>query len=106
MTEKSFGATGADVAVIGQGTWDVPESGARAAEAKRAIRRGIELGMTHLDTAEMYGAGRVEELLGEAIAGIPRESLFVTTKVLPGNARYRDVLAAAVAMAASDTDPA
>jgi len=95
MTEKLFGATGADVAVIGQGTWDVPESGARAAEAKRAIRRGIELGMTHLDTAEMYGAGRVEELLGEAIAGIPRESLFVTTKVLPGNARYRDVLAAA-----------
>ena len=83
------------MAVIGQGTWDVPESGARAAEAKRAIRRGIELGMTHLDTAEMYGAGRVEELLGEAIAGIPRESLFVTTKVLPGNARYRDVLAAA-----------
>lgn len=75
--------------MVGQGTWDIPESGARADEAKRAIRRGIELGMTHLDTAEMYGNGRAEELLGEAIAGVPRESLFVATKVLPSNAHFR-----------------
>lgn len=81
--------------VIGQGTWDMPESGRRLAEAQRAIRRGIELGMTHLDTAEMYGTGRVEELLGEAIRGIPRRSLFITTKVLPSNASYRGTLAAA-----------
>ena len=95
MRYKPFGATGVDVAAIGQGTWNAPESGARLAEARRAIRRGIELGMTHLDTAEMYGAGRVEEVLGEAIAGIARDRLFVTTKVLPANARYRDTLAAA-----------
>jgi diketogulonate reductase-like aldo/keto reductase len=95
MKRKPFGASGIEVAVVGQGTWDVPESGPRLEEAKWAIRRGVELGMTHLDTAEMYGSGRVEELLGEAIAGIPREALFVTTKVLPGNARYRDTLAAA-----------
>lgn len=88
MRAKPFGPDG-DVAVIGQGTWDVPESGDKLAEAKRAIRRGIELGMTHLDTAEMYGAGRVEELLGDAIAGVARERLFVASKVLPSNARYQ-----------------
>lgn len=88
MKSKSFGPTGVDVSVIGQGTWDIPESGDRLTEAKKAIRRGVELGMTHLDTAEMYGSGRVEELLGEAIEGIPRERIFITSKVLPSNARY------------------
>lgn len=95
MKYKAFGATGVEVAVIGQGTWNAPESGSALAQARLALRRGIELGMTHVDTAEMYGAGRVEEFVGEAIAGLPRESLFVTTKVLPSNARYRDTLAAA-----------
>ena len=75
----------------------MPESGAARKEAQRAIRRGVELGMTHLDTAEMYGAGRVEELLGEAIRGIAREKLFIATKVLPSNASYRGTLAAAEA---------
>jgi diketogulonate reductase-like aldo/keto reductase len=73
----------------------MPESGSRAREAQRAIRRGIELGMTHLDTAEMYGSGRVEELLGEAIRDVPRDALFIATKVLPENASYRGTLAAA-----------
>ncbi len=73
----------------------MPESGAGGKEAQRAIRRGIELGMVHIDTAEMYGAGRVEELLGEAIRGIARERLFIATKVLPSNATYRGTLAAA-----------
>lgn len=95
MRYKAFGATGVEVAVIGQGTWNAPESGSALAQARLALRRGIELGMTHVDTAEMYGAGRVEEFVGEAIAGVPRESLFVTTKVLPSNARYDDTLAAA-----------
>jgi diketogulonate reductase-like aldo/keto reductase len=94
MITKPFGPTGVGVAVIGQGTWDIPESGDRLTEAKRAIRRGVELGMTHLDTAEMYGAGRVEELLGGAIEGIPRDRIFVTSKVLPSNARYDDTLKA------------
>jgi diketogulonate reductase-like aldo/keto reductase len=91
---KPFGPTGIDVAAIGQGTWDIPESGDRLTEAKRAIRRGIELGMTHLDTAEMYGSGRVEELLGQAIEGIARERLFITSKVLPSNAGYDATIAA------------
>lgn len=94
MRCKAFGLTGIDLPVIGQGTWDMPESGARLAEARRAIRRGVELGMTHLDTAEMYGSGRVEELLGETIAGLPRERLFITSKVLPTNATYQGTLRA------------
>jgi diketogulonate reductase-like aldo/keto reductase len=94
MTRKPFGGTGVAVPVIGQGTWDMPESGHRRDEAVRALRRGIELGMTHIDTAEMYGAGAVEEILGEALVGIPRDSLFITTKVLPENASYKGTIAA------------
>ncbi len=95
MRKKPFGPTGVDVAVIGQGTWDLPETGARLEEAKRALLRGIELGMTHLDTAEMYGSGRVEEILGETIASIPRDRIFVTTKVLPSNASFHGTIEAA-----------
>jgi diketogulonate reductase-like aldo/keto reductase len=94
VTKKRFGWTGVEVSTIGQGTWDIPESGARAREAIRALRRGIELGMTHIDTAEMYGSGRAEELIGEAIAGTPRERLFLASKVLPGNASYKGTLTA------------
>lgn len=95
MRTKSFARTGVELPVIGQGTWDVPETGARLTQAKAALLRGIELGMTHIDTAEMYGSGRVEEIVGETIAGISREKLFLTTKVLPGNATYKGTLAAA-----------
>jgi len=72
----------------------MPQSGARLDEAVRALRRGIELGLTHIDTAEMYGSGRVEEIVGEAVAGIPRDDLFITTKVLPGNASYKGTISA------------
>jgi diketogulonate reductase-like aldo/keto reductase len=85
---RPFGRTGRDVPIIGQGTWNVPTRGASAEEAKRALRRGIELGMVHVDTAEMYGDGAAERLLGEAIAGLPREQLFLVSKVLPSNATY------------------
>jgi diketogulonate reductase-like aldo/keto reductase len=95
MKHKSFGTTGVDLPAIGQGTWNMPESGSARREAQRAIERGIELGMTHLDTAEMYGAGAVEEFLGEAIRGIPREKFFIVTKVLPSNASYQGTLEAA-----------
>ena len=95
MRTKPFGKTGVELPVIGQGTWNMPESGAASREAKSALRRGIELGMRHIDTAEMYGTGRVEELVGEAIRGIPRGRLFITTKVLPSNASYAGTLRAA-----------
>ncbi|HET9097033.1 MAG TPA: aldo/keto reductase [Candidatus Baltobacteraceae bacterium] len=94
MVRKAFGPGRVPVPVIGQGTWDIPESGARRDEAIAALRRGIELGLTHVDTAEMYGSGRAEEIVGEAIAGLPRESLFITGKVLPSNATYKGTLAA------------
>ncbi len=88
MIVRPFGTTGRDVPIVGQGTWNMPLRGDRAEEAKRAIRRGIELGMVHVDTAEMYGDGGSERLVGEAIAGLPREHLFVVSKVLPSNATY------------------
>ena len=88
MIARAFGTTGRNVPVVGQGTWNVPTRGARADEAKRALRRGVELGMVHVDTAEMYGDGAAERLVGEAIAGLPREQLFLVSKVLPSNATY------------------
>jgi diketogulonate reductase-like aldo/keto reductase len=94
VIRKPFGPAGVAVPVIGQGTWDIPESGHRRAEAIRALRRGIELGMTHIDTAEMYGAGAAEEIVGEAVERVPRESLFITSKVLPENASYKGTIAA------------
>ena len=94
MRTKAFGATGIELPVIGQGTWDLPESGAAVNEAKRAIRRGLELGMTHIDTAEMYGSGAVERILGETLADVPRDSFFIASKVLPGNASYSATIAA------------
>jgi len=95
MKYKPFGTARVDLPVIGQGTWNMPEGGSARREAQRAVARGIDLGMTHLDTAEMYGAGGVEEFLGEAIRGIAREKLFIATKVLPSNASYQGTLEAA-----------
>ncbi len=86
--------TGRAVPAIGQGTWNVPASGAARVEAVRTLRRGIELGMTHIDTAEMYGNGASEELIADAIDGVPRESLFLVSKVLPSNASYEGTIRA------------
>ena len=77
---------------IGQGTWNIAESGKARQEAKLALRRGIEMGMAHIDTAEMYG--RAEEVIAEAIAGLPRERLFIVSKVLPSNASYKGTIKA------------
>ncbi|HEX3550868.1 MAG TPA: aldo/keto reductase [Candidatus Elarobacter sp.] len=88
MIVRPFGPTGREVPIVGQGTWNMPLRGERADEAKRALRRGIELGMVHVDTAEMYGDGGSERLVGEAIRGLPREQLFLVSKVLPSNADY------------------
>ncbi len=88
MIAHRFGASGREVPIIGQGTWNTPLRGERAEEAKRALRRGIELGMVHIDTAEMYGDGGSERLIGEAIRDLPREQLFIVSKVLPQNASY------------------
>ncbi|MVV50311.1 aldo/keto reductase [Pseudomonas sp. PB120] len=76
---------GVNVPVIGQGTWRMGEDPARRAEEVAALRLGIELGMTLIDTAEMYGEGGAEEVVGEAIAG-QRDHVFLVSKVYPHNA--------------------
>ena len=94
MDFRRFGAAGVEVPRIAQGTWEFPEAGGRLREAKAALRRGIELGMIHIDTAEMYGAGRVEQIVGDATRGIDRSSIFLTSKVLPSNGSFQDTIAA------------
>jgi diketogulonate reductase-like aldo/keto reductase len=91
MRYRKFGPTGCDVAVIGQGTWYIEHADRRAAIA--ALRRGLDLGMNHIDTAEMYGDGDAEEIVGEAIAS-RRDEVFLVSKVLPHNASLRGTIAA------------
>jgi len=94
MQTRLFAGTKAVLPVIGQGTWDIPEHGARVEEAVRALRRGFELGLAHVDTAEMYGSGRAEEIVAQALTGVPREQVFLTSKVLPSNASFKGTIAA------------
>ena len=79
-------ANGHTVPAIGLGTWYLGENPATWSKELEALRTGIDAGMTLIDTAEMYGSGRSERLVGEAISGMNRESLFVVSKVLPQNA--------------------
>lgn len=88
---RSFGSTGRKVAVIGQGTWYLEQGVAETAIG--ALRRGLDLGMTHIDTAEMYGSGAAEELVGAAIGG-RRDEVFLVSKVLPHNASRNGTIAA------------
>lgn len=74
---------GEAVSRIGQGSWYIEQ--ARRADAIAALRRGLDVGLTHVDTAEMYGDGRSETIIGEAIAG-RRDEVFLVSKVLPHNA--------------------
>ncbi|MDB5567107.1 MAG: aldo/keto reductase [Tardiphaga sp.] len=89
MRQQTFGAHGPDVSVIGQGTWYI-DHGDRAA-AVAALCRGLDLGMTHIDTAEMYGDA--EPVVADAIAG-RRDEVFLVSKVLPSNASRRGTIAA------------
>jgi diketogulonate reductase-like aldo/keto reductase len=89
VKKQQFGNGGPNVSVIGQGTWYLDRGDRRSAIA--ALRRGIELGMTHIDTAEMYGDA--ELVIADAIAGT-RDELFLVSKVLPSNASRRGTIAA------------
>jgi diketogulonate reductase-like aldo/keto reductase len=93
MQTRSFAWTNAAVPVIGQGTWMIEGAPHAGRDAIDALRLGIDLGMTHIDTAEMYGDGRAEELVAQAIAG-RRDQVFLASKVLPQNASYDGTLAA------------
>ena len=90
MRRRPFGNNGPEVPVIGQGTWHAEE---RRRDAVRALRRGFDLGLTHVDIAEYYGDGRAEEVVGEAIAG-RRDEVFLVSKVLPENASRRGTVKA------------
>ena len=90
MRKQKFGSGGPDVTIIGQGSWYIDRGDRRSAVA--ALRRGIELGMTHIDTAEMYGDA--ELVIAEALAGGRRDDLFLVSKVLPSNASRRGTIAA------------
>ena len=84
---------GERVPALGQGTWHMGEDRRRAAEEAASIRLGIDLGMTLIDTAEMYGGGGAEEVIARAAEGI-RDSLFIVSKVYPHNASRTGVVAA------------
>ena len=89
MQSRIFGKGGPEVSVIGQGTWYLDRGDRKAAVT--ALRRGIELGMTHIDTAEMYGDA--ELLIADALAG-KRDEVFLVSKVLPSNASRRGTITA------------
>jgi diketogulonate reductase-like aldo/keto reductase len=85
--------SGRRIAALGQGTWHMAEDPRRRADEIAALRLGIDLGMTLIDTAEMYADGGSEELVGEAISG-RRDGLFLVSKVLPNHASRRGAIAA------------
>ena len=89
MTHRRFGQTNPSTSVIGQGTWYI-DRGDRAASIK-ALQAGLDAGMTHIDTAEMYG--EAEPVVAEAIAG-RRDEVFLVSKVLPSNASRRGTVTA------------
>lgn len=82
--------SGAAVAALGQGTWKMGEKAARKQDEVRALQLGLDLGMTLIDTAEMYGEGGAEEVVGAAIAG-RRDEAFVVSKVYPHNGSFDGV---------------
>ena len=87
MEVRLFGASGTSVPVLGQGTWQIQSSDV----VVRTLQRGVDLGMTHIDTAELYTGA--EEVVGRAIRG-RRDDVFLVSKVMPKNASRRGVVAA------------
>lgn len=97
MIKRKFGFTKIEVPVIGQGTWMLeskhnqkPSYNHRRSLIE-TIQIGLDLGLTHIDTAEMYGDGRVEEMVGEDVSE-RRNEVFLVSKVLPTNASYEGTL--------------
>ena len=90
-TTRPFGPTRRRVAAVGQGSWKMEESAADSPVL--SLRRGLDLGLTHIDPAEMYGSGAAESIIAEAIFG-RRDEVFLVSKVLPSNASKRGTLAA------------
>src|SRR5271165_2737127 len=85
--------SGKIVPILGQGSWKIGESSAKRSAEIAALRLGLDLGMTLIDTAEMYGQGGSEQIVGEAV-GDRREEVFLVSKVYPQNADRKGVAAA------------
>jgi len=88
MIKKIALPSGREVPALGLGTWNIGDSSRRRSQEIAALQRGIELGMTLIDTAEMYGEGASEQLIGDAIRG-QRDKVFLVSKVYPHNASRR-----------------
>jgi len=86
--------SGREIPVLGQGTWRMGEERSRRLSEVAALRLGFDLGMTLIDTAEMYGEGGAEEVVGEAIKDRPRSEVFIVSKVYPHNATRRGAVEA------------
>ncbi|MCL4385045.1 MAG: aldo/keto reductase [Cyanobacteria bacterium] len=89
--------SGFEIPVFGIGTWriggtDVEDPDNDDTGDINSIKRALEMGITHIDTAEFYAAGHAEELVGKAIKGYDRSKILITTKVVPNNLRYKDLL--------------
>ncbi len=92
MEKRELGRTREKIPVLGMGTWEIGDAqDERRALEIQALRRGIELGMTLIDSAEMYGYGNAEKLVGQAIKG-KRDDVFIASKVSPEHFGYEDVL--------------
>jgi diketogulonate reductase-like aldo/keto reductase len=91
VEKRPWGWTGFRVPKLGQGTWKM--EGDAKADVVAALRAGLDAGLTHVDTAELYGHGRVEEMVGEALAG-RRDEVFLVSKVQPSNATREGTLRA------------
>ena len=90
---RAFGDSRVKVPLVGQGTYKLGEDPPRRAEELRALRLGLDLGLTHIDTAEIYADGGAEALVGEAISG-RRHHVFLVSKISPDNASYEGSLRA------------
>jgi diketogulonate reductase-like aldo/keto reductase len=91
LSKRSFGRTGRQLPVVGQGTWNMEQDD--RASCVEALRAGLDLGLTHVDTAELYGEGVVEEIVADAISG-RRDEVELVSKVLPWNASRKGTIAA------------
>ncbi|MFX0105777.1 MAG: aldo/keto reductase [Candidatus Hodarchaeota archaeon] len=97
MKKIKLGKTGENIPILGQGTWGIRSFRNKEYynKWKLSIRKGIELGITHIDTAEIYGRGTSEKIVGEVISEYDRDDLFITTKLFPMHLRYKTMKKAA-----------
>ena len=95
MEYRTLGRTGEKVSTVGMGTWRIGSytTAEERAGQVTALKKGVDLGMNHIDTAEMYHSGRSEEVVREAVKDI-RKDVFIASKVAPGHLHHDDVIAA------------